>query len=290
MPYSRTYESSRDPWLLAHAVRESDKFAPFVTGGVNDSDAGADDDQASKGYSRAGEHTHNHGASNAYSPLSGHSHAIPRSGVDSTGQRAGATTAADTVRPLGTAIAQLHGIYIVAQDPDGLVLVDMHAAHERVLYEKLKAEYASGVIPSQQLLEPVVIELRMHDLDSLLEHRAEWERAGFELDALGPTKLALRAVPALLASQNVSEIVTSVIHSVELDTEAHHLDGAADRFLGTLACRTAIHAHRRLTIPEMDALLRQMETTDRANQCNHGRPTWTRLSLTELDALFLRGR
>jgi DNA mismatch repair protein MutL len=158
------------------------------------------------------------------------------------------------------------------------------------LYEKLKAEYASGSIPSQQLLEPVVVELRAHDLDTVIEHRAEWERAGFELDALGPTKLALRAVPALLAAQNVAEIVTSVVHSVELDTESHHLDDAADRFLGTLACRTAIHAHRRLTLPEMDALLRQMETTDRANQCNHGRPTWTRLTLTELDQLFLRGR
>jgi DNA mismatch repair protein MutL len=193
-------------------------------------------------------------------------------------------------RPLGTALAQLHGVYIVAQDTDGLVLVDMHAAHERVLYEKFKAEYATGAIPSQQLLEPVVVELRAHDLDTVLEHKAEWQRAGFDLDALGPTKLALRAVPALLAKQNVAEIITSVVHSVELDTEAHHLDDAADKFLGTLACRTAIHAHRRLTLPEMDALLRQMETTDRANQCNHGRPTWTRLTLTELDQLFLRGR
>jgi DNA mismatch repair protein MutL len=193
-------------------------------------------------------------------------------------------------RPLGTALAQLHGVYIVAQTHDGLVLVDMHAAHERVLYEKLKAEYAAAAIPSQQLIDPVVVELRSHELDTVLEHRAEWERAGFELDALGPTRLALRAVPALLAGQNIAEIISSVIHGVEADSESHHLDDAADRFLGTLACRTAIHAHRRLTLPEMDALLRQMETTDRANQCNHGRPTWTRLTLTELDQLFLRGR
>jgi DNA mismatch repair protein MutL len=275
MPYSRAYQPSRDPWQLTHAVREDDKFAPFVTGGVNESDSDADMPRAadSQADEQAVERTGDAALADTPARISSQNASPPES-----------------VRPLGTALAQLHGVYIVAQDRDGLVLVDMHAAHERVLYEKLKAEYANGSIPSQQLLEPIVVELRAHDLDTVLEHRSEWERAGFELDALGPTKLALRAVPALLASQNVSEIITSVVHSVELDTESHHLDGAADRFLGTLACRTAIHAHRRLTLPEMDALLRQMETTDRANQCNHGRPTWTRLSLTELDALFLRGR
>ncbi len=193
-------------------------------------------------------------------------------------------------QPLGVAIAQLHGIYIVAQNRDGLILVDMHAAHERVLYEKFKAEHAAAAPASQQLLEPIVVELKAHELDEVLEAREEWERAGFELDALGPTRLALRRVPALLIGQNVGEIVGAVVRDLGEDTDAHHLDGAADKFLGTLACRMAIHAHRRLTVPEMNYLLRQMETTDRANQCNHGRPTWTRLSLTELDQLFLRGR
>ena len=125
---------------------------------------------------------------------------------------------------------------------------------------------------------------------AVLEKRAEWESAGFALDALGPTRLALRAVPAMLVGQNIAEIVHSVVRDLDLDAGGHHLDGAADKFLGTLACRTAIHAHRRLTLPEMNALLRQMEATDRANQCNHGRPTWTRLSLADLDQLFLRGR
>jgi DNA mismatch repair protein MutL len=193
--------------------------------------------------------------------------------------------------PLGTALAQLHGIYILAQSRDGLILVDMHAAHERVLYERLKAQHFSGGEPaSQHLLEPLVVELKGHELDAILEQRAEWERAGFDLDAIGPTRLALRRVPALLAGENVSEIVKAVVRDLDLDANAHHLDGAADKFLGTLACRTAIHAHRRLTVPEMNALLRQMEVTERANQCNHGRPTWTRLSLPELDQLFLRGR
>lgn len=192
--------------------------------------------------------------------------------------------------PLGTALAQLHGIYILAQNRDGLILVDMHAAHERVLYERLKTQHGAGDPASQHLLEPIVVELKGHEVDAVLESRGEWERAGFDLDALGPTRLALRRVPALIAGENVTEIVRAVVRDLDLDADAHHLEGAADKFLGTLACRTAIHAHRRLSVPEMNALLRQMEVTERANQCNHGRPTWTRLSMAELDQLFLRGR
>ena len=193
-------------------------------------------------------------------------------------------------QPLGTALAQLHGIYILAQNREGLILVDMHAAHERVLYERLKIQQGGADPASQHLLEPIVVELKGHEVDAVLESRAEWERAGFDLDALGPTRLALRRIPALLAGENVTEIVRAVVRDLDLDADAHHLDGAADKFLGTLACRTAIHAHRRLSVPEMNALLRQMEVTERANQCNHGRPTWTRLSMPELDQLFLRGR
>jgi DNA mismatch repair protein MutL len=203
---------------------------------------------------------------------------------------ADAVTSVPSELPLGVALAQLHGIYILSQTRDGLVLVDMHAGHERVLYERLKAAHGASTPASQQLLEPIVAELKAHELDAILEKRAEWESAGFELDALGPTRLALRRIPALLIGENVTGIVTSVVRDLENEAHGHHLDGAADKFLGTLACRTAIHAHRRLSLPEMNALLRQMEMTDRANQCNHGRPTWTRLSLPELDQLFLRGR
>ncbi len=193
-------------------------------------------------------------------------------------------------QPLGAALAQLHGVYILAQNREGLVLIDMHAGHERVLYEQLKAERGLGSPATQRLLTPLVIELKEHELGSLLERRADFERAGFELDALGPTRLAVRAVPALLDARDVGELLTALVRDPVLDADSHHLEAAADRFLGTLACRSAIHAHRRLTIPEMNALLRQMEATERANQCNHGRPTWTRLSLTQLDQLFLRGR
>ncbi|MGH8295621.1 MAG: DNA mismatch repair endonuclease MutL, partial [Steroidobacteraceae bacterium] len=192
--------------------------------------------------------------------------------------------------PLGVALAQLHGIYILAQSEEGLILVDMHAAHERVLYEKLKADRASGPPASQLLLEPLVVAVKPHEVDAVLEDPEPWELAGFEIDSVGPASLALRRVPALLAEERVTDIVKSVIEDLAREDGLHHLDAAADRFLGTLACRTAIHARRRLSLPEMDALLRQMEVTDRASQCNHGRPTWTRLTLGELDQLFLRGR
>lgn len=192
--------------------------------------------------------------------------------------------------PLGTALAQLHGAYILAQNLEGMVLVDMHAAHERVLYERFKAERQRSASASQHLLEPIVLEVKAHELARILEERAQWEAAGFEIDALGDTRLALRRVPAVLSLREIRAVVTALLADLALDTRTHHLEGAADRFLGTLACRSAIHAHRRLSIQEMNALLRQMEATERANQCNHGRPTWTRLTLQQLDQLFLRGR
>jgi DNA mismatch repair protein MutL len=206
-----------------------------------------------------------------------------------------ATAAADVglpqgEEPLGTALAQLHGAYILAQNLEGMVLVDMHAAHERVLYERFKAERQRSALASQHLLEPIVLEVKAHELSRILEERAQWEAAGFEIDALGDTRLALRRVPAVLSLREIRAVVTSLLADLALDTRTHHLEGAADRFLGTLACRSAIHAHRRLSIQEMNALLRQMEATERANQCNHGRPTWTRLTLQQLDQLFLRGR
>jgi DNA mismatch repair protein MutL len=166
----------------------------------------------------------------------------------------------------------------------------MHAAHERVLYEKLKAERGNGSAPSQHLLEPLVLTLKAHELAALLEQQTQWEQAGFEIDALSDTRLALRRVPAFLPLAEVPRIVSTLMQDLAQDAGTHHLESAADRFLGTLACRSAIHAHRRLTLPEMNALLRQMEETERANQCNHGRPTWTRLTLQQLDQLFLRGR
>jgi len=202
----------------------------------------------------------------------------------------GATDPGDE-RPLGAPLAQLHGLFVLAQNRRGLVLVDMHAAHERVLYEAFKAQHDAGGAPaSQQLLEPIAVAAAEHEIDTLLASSDDFARVGFTLERLAPGQLAVRAVPALLANADVPTLLREVLRDLSADRGAHHLDGAAHRVLGTLACRSAIHAHRRLTLPEMDALLRQMEATERSGQCNHGRPTWTELSLQELDRLFLRGR
>ena len=202
-----------------------------------------------------------------------------------------APAAMDDERPLGSAIAQLHGLFVLAQNRAGLVLVDMHAAHERVLYEALKAQHAAGDSPAaQRLLEPVAMAAPEHEIDMLLAVEDDFARVGFELQRLAPGQLAVRSVPALLAAADVPALLRAVLNDLAGDQGAHHLDGAAHRVLGTLACRSAIHAHRRLSLVEMDALLRQMEATERSAQCNHGRPTWTQLSLAELERLFLRGR
>ena len=216
--------------------------------------------------------------------------AAATSGAATTGDAAGAITPASDKRPLGTAIAQLHGIYILAQDAQGLVLVDMHAGHERVLYEKMKADHAVRRAEAQQLLEPVTVTLPGTVIERVLEDREEWSRCGFDLMQIAPDRIAVRSVPALLARGDVAQLVRDAALGVADDEGAHHVEGAEHRLLATLACRGAVHAGRRLSLPEMDALLRQMEETERASQCNHGRPTFTRVALAELDHLFLRGR
>ena len=190
---------------------------------------------------------------------------------------------------LGVAVAQLHGVYVLAQSEAGLVLVDAHAAHERVLYERMKREF--GARPAvQRLLEPVVVEVAAHDTESFTEHAEDFARAGFDIGVLAPGRLAVRAVPALLSRADLGPLVREVLADLREERGGHHLEAAAHSLLGNIACRAAIKANRRLTLPEMNALLRDMETTERAGQCNHGRPTWTLLTLAQLDQLFLRGR
>jgi DNA mismatch repair protein MutL len=212
-----------------------------------------------------------------------------RDAIANAVERASPPAAVDD-RPLGTAIAQLHGIYILAQDSHGMVLVDMHAGHERVLYEKMKADHVARRADAQQLLEPVVVGLPAPIVDKVIEDAEDWSRCGFDIQQLAPDRIAVRSVPALLGREDVAALVRSTAMAVADDEGAHHVEGAEHRLLATLACRGAVHAGRRLSLPEMDALLRQMEQTDRASQCNHGRPTFTRVALSDLDRLFLRGR
>lgn len=191
--------------------------------------------------------------------------------------------------PLGYAVAQLHGVYILAQTADGMVLVDMHAAHERVMYEGMK-KLLMGERAQQQLLVPEILQVTAAQAEAAEVHAAEFAALGFVVDRLAPDQLALRAVPSLLAGREPASVVHDVLSDLVETGHSRRVEESINHLLGTMACHAAVRAQRNLTIPEMNSLLREMERTDRADQCNHGRPTWVRLSLTDLDRLFLRGR
>ncbi len=192
--------------------------------------------------------------------------------------------------PLGYALGQLHGIYILAETEHGLVLVDMHAAHERVIYERLKRELAAGEPPRQRLLVPELIETSEADAELAAELAPALAELGIVVDRVGPARLALREVPLAFGNRDLAGLLQGALHELAEHGTALAVEERRERMLATVACHAAVRAHRRLSLPEMNALLREMERTDRADQCNHGRPTWVRLSLEDLDRLFLRGR
>jgi DNA mismatch repair protein MutL len=191
--------------------------------------------------------------------------------------------------PLGYAIAQLHGIYILAQAQGGLVLVDMHAAHERTTYERLKAALGAQRVASQPLLVPVPVAVSVAEADEAEAHLQLFDELGIELSRSAPTQVLVRSVPALLTSADPAALVRDMLADLR-EQGGGGARQALERALGTMACHQAVRANRRLTVPEMNALLREMETTLRADQCVHGRPTWSFVSLDDLDRLFLRGR
>jgi DNA mismatch repair protein MutL len=192
--------------------------------------------------------------------------------------------------PLGYALAQLHGVYILAENGSGLVLVDMHAAHERLLYERLKRHYHRQSVVRQPMLIPLGLSVSRAEEAAFEEHRQWLEGLGLEIDLLGPGRLAVRALPDLLKDADGAQLVRDLLADLVTLGRSERVETGLDKLLATCACHSAVRANRRLSRQEMDALLREMEATERSDQCNHGRPTWVQLGMEELDRLFLRGR
>ena len=194
--------------------------------------------------------------------------------------------------PLGRAIAQLHGVYILAENAQGLVVVDMHAAHERIVYEKLKQQLGPevGKIASQPLLIPAPFAATPTEVATAESCAEALTQLGLEVSPLSAKTLAVRAVPTSLAQGDAVELARSVLAELAQHDASTVVQRAQNEILATMACHGAVRAHRQLTLTEMNALLRQMEATERSDQCNHGRPTWRQMTMRDLDALFLRGR
>jgi DNA mismatch repair protein MutL len=196
----------------------------------------------------------------------------------------------EDVPPLGYALAQLKGIYIVAENAHGLVLVDMHAAHERITYERMKQARAGEGIKVQPLLVPQSIAVSQREADCAELQAELFAGLGLQLERAGPETLLIRQLPVMLRDADVEQLVRDVLADVLEQGSSERIQAYMDEILSTMACHGSVRANRRLTIPEMNALLRDMEQTERSGQCNHGRPTWTQLSLDELDKLFMRGQ
>jgi DNA mismatch repair protein MutL len=196
----------------------------------------------------------------------------------------------DSLPPLGFAIAQLAGVYILAENADGLIIVDMHAAHERILYERLKQNYDDNALVRQPLLVPVSLRVSESEADRVESSASALEKLGLVVERMGPSNVVVREVPVLLKNSDAESLLRDLLADLGEAGQSSRIENTSHDYLATMACHHSVRANRSLTITEMNALLRDMENTERSDQCNHGRPTWTAISMAELDRLFLRGQ
>ncbi|MBJ6978183.1 DNA mismatch repair endonuclease MutL [Luteimonas sp. MC1895] len=262
-------DATRDAMAMLYGAGISGPYGPAAAGADGTSSAGVDGFAGgTAGYAVADA---------AWSPAMPGGATLPATGDDG-------------IPPLGFAVAQLHGIFILAEAADGMVVVDMHAAHERIGYERLKNAHDGAGLRLQPLLVPQAVAVSEREADIAEREAATLAELGFEVTRTGPQSLLLRGVPALLAQGDTEALLRDVLADLREHGESRRVRAARDELLSTMACHGAVRANRRLTIAEMNALLRDMEATERSGQCNHGRPTWTRIPLADIDRWFLRGR
>ena len=291
--------ADREGWHVAGAASEHGADSPAATGSSHRHH------QAGLDLRHLREHVHLFGRLHAHTDgTSGHAHGqqaatgsagAPGHGTDAAGSReagvaGGRLEKGGDVPPLGFALAQLSGIYVLAENREGLIIVDMHAAHERITYERMKLAFENDNLMRQDLLVPIDVELSPRDADIAEERQADLERLGFSVVRRGPHSVQVQAIPLLLEGSDAAALLRDVLSDFAETDAGDRVEARVNELLATMACHAAVRANRRLDVAEMNALLRQMERTERIDQCNHGRPTWTRITLRDLDRMFLRGQ
>ena len=285
---SLRYSSMTDQQSLNIPVKEQVDFYKRLHGNENLENKASSVGLGQQGQINTEKSTTNEAANLSTNSLNNGVNTASSSGFSMPVQRA--TTDTGEIPPLGFAVAQIHGIFILAENAHGLIVVDMHAAHERITYEYLKRSMAEESVRSQPLLVPLAISVSKKEADCADNNPDTFQKLGFSLSRLSPEKITVRAVPSLLKNSDIESLVRDVLSDLLMHGTSERIQQAMNEILSTMACHGSVRANHRLTVPEMNSLLRDMERTERSGQCNHGRPTWTQMSLSQLDKLFMRGQ